>query len=126
MALAFRMRSIMAGFATMIPVRTPGRPSLDKLKLDPPKIPMIFNRHGQTCSNSNQVRELLSGQLVSPVRWDRVMQRLVDLEITDYVEIGPGKVLRGLVRLNHPDPATRVHNVSDLRSCERTVRSLQN
>lgn len=87
-------------------------------------IPVIFNRNGETPRHPDEVRALISDQLIHPVRWDKVMRQLVQMGITDFVEIGPGKVLRGLVRLNLPDPAVTVHNVSDLRSLKRTLAHL--
>jgi [acyl-carrier-protein] S-malonyltransferase len=87
-------------------------------------IPMIFNRHGREASDPAEVRALLAGQLTTPVRWDLVSARLADLGVTDLVEIGPGKVLRGLARLNPPTAALRVHGVSDLRSLERAAAEL--
>lgn len=87
-------------------------------------IPMVFNRHGHAAARPKDVRELLAGQLESPVRFDLVMRRMAELRVTDFVEIGPGSVLRGLVRLNLPDPGLRVHGVPDLRSAERTAVAL--
>jgi [acyl-carrier-protein] S-malonyltransferase len=66
----------------------------------------------------------LAGQLTSPVRFDLVMQRLIEIGVTDFVEIGPGRVLRGLVRLNSTDPSLRVLNVSDRRSADRAAAAL--
>ena len=87
-------------------------------------VPMIFNRDGHTATEPAAIRELLAGQLESPIRFDAVLRRLAELKVTDYVEIGPGNVLRGLVRLNLPDPGIRVHGVTDLRSAERTAVAL--
>jgi len=109
----------------MRPAVEPFGAALARTGLRPPAVPMVFNRHGATADDPARIRELLSGQLVSPVRWDLVMARLVELGITDYVEIGPGKVLRGLIRLNVPGADVRVHNVSDLRSLGRTVAALR-
>lgn len=98
--------------------------ALDELELSVPSVKMIFNRHGRESSDPDEIRNLIAGQLVTPIRWDLVMKRLAQAEITDFVEIGPGKVLRGLIRLNLPDPDIRVHNVSDLRSLDRLVTTL--
>lgn len=98
--------------------------ALDKVTFRSPGVPMIFNRDGLEAVDPDAVRERIAGQLVRPVRWDRVMARLFALGITEFVEIGPGKVLRGLVRLNNPDPGIVVHNVSDLRSLQRTLDRL--
>ena len=84
---------------------------------------MVFNQTGREAP-VEEVRERIGLQLIRPVRWDLVMDRFKELAITDYVEIGPGKVLRGLVRLNCDDPAVQVHNVSDQRSFERMLKAL--
>ncbi len=108
----------------MRPAQALFRSALGHLALRRPTASMIFNRHGRPCANPAEVKEVLVSQLVAPVRFDRVMQQLIDLGVTDFIEIGPGKVLRGLIRLNHPDPEVKVHNVSDERSLMRTLNVL--
>ncbi|MBW2276274.1 MAG: ACP S-malonyltransferase [Deltaproteobacteria bacterium] len=99
--------------------------ALDDLSLEPADdVAMVFNRHGREGRDPDEVRELLAGQLSSPIRFDLLMQRLVEIDVTDFVEIGPGRVLRGLVRLNLPDPSVRVLGVSDRRSAERAAAAL--
>jgi len=109
------MASAQQGFAS----------ALDDLALEPAgDVAMVFNRHGREGREPDEVRELLAGQLTSPIRFDLLMRRLTALGVTDFVEIGPGRVMRGLVRLNLPDPALRVHGVSDRRSAERAAAAL--
>jgi [acyl-carrier-protein] S-malonyltransferase len=109
------MISARSGFAT----------ALAALDLAPPAAAaMVFNRDGREAAEPERVQELLAGQLTSPVRFDLVLQRLARRGVTDFVEIGPGRVLRGLIRLNLPDPAVRVHSASDRRSVERTAAAL--
>jgi [acyl-carrier-protein] S-malonyltransferase len=108
----------------MRPAVTRFTEALNDLALSVPSVKMVFNRHGRESADPDDIKNLISGQLVTPVRWDLVMDHLAQAEITDFVEIGPGKVLRGLIRLNLPDPDVRVHNVSDLRSLDRLVTAL--
>ncbi len=103
----------------------PFRQALDELELHPPSIPMLFNRTGCLVPIENDVRDIIAQQLTCPIRFDLTMQGLMGLRITDYVEIGPGHVLRSLVRLNCKAPEVIVHNVSDLRSLDRTVSALR-
>jgi [acyl-carrier-protein] S-malonyltransferase len=105
----------------MVPAVESFKREVNGLRLKETKTPMLFNRHGREAPLA-EVPELIAMQLVRPVRWDLVMARSVELGITDFIEIGPGKVLRGLVRLNCPDATVRVHNVSDRRSLERTLK----
>jgi [acyl-carrier-protein] S-malonyltransferase len=87
-------------------------------------VPLVCNFDGRSISTAEEAKAVIPHQLVRPVRWDLVMRRLSDLGVTDFVEIGPGKVLRGLVRLNDKNPDLSVHSVSDIGSLERTARSL--
>ncbi len=92
--------------------------------LVPASIPLVCNRSGRRIFAPDEAREVIPHQLVRPVRWDLVMRTLTGAGIADFVEIGPGKVLRGLVRLNNTDAEIRVHSLSDLGSLERTVLAL--
>ena len=97
---------------------------LDKTEISSPSIPMVFNREGREAVEPPEIRDLIAGQLVRPVRWDLVMKRFDEMGVTHYVEVGPGKVLRGLLRLNFPGEDRPVHNVNDLRSLDRAAREL--
>jgi [acyl-carrier-protein] S-malonyltransferase len=65
----------------------------------------------------------MSRQLCSPVKWHDAMKQLVEEEIEIFVEIGPGKVLTGLLRKNLPKdyPAT-VFNINDLKTFENFIK----
>jgi [acyl-carrier-protein] S-malonyltransferase len=108
----------------MKPAVDPFGKILSDMNLRKPSLPVVFNRDGREATEPDRVREYISGQLVRPVRWDLVMARLIEMGVTDFVEIGPGRVLRGLIRLNSADPKIAVHNVSDLRSLNRVVQEL--
>jgi [acyl-carrier-protein] S-malonyltransferase len=107
----------------MEPAVEPFRRAIEGLNLQKPKTAMLFNRHGREAPLED-VPERIALQLIKPVRWDLVMTRFGELNITDFIEIGPGKVLRGLVRLNRKDAAIKVHGVSDRRSMERTLKAV--
>ena len=57
--------------------------------------------------------------------WCDIVRGLIDDGVDRFVEVGPGKVLRGLLRLIHPDPrAYQVFTAGDQRSIARVVESL--
>lgn len=92
------------------------------------KVPFVAGRDGRASRDSAAILEAFCAQLTSPVRWDRVMSTLLgELSATVFVEIGPGRVLRGLVRLATEGGGldVEVHSVSDRRSLERTVKALE-
>ena len=63
-----------------------------------PRLPVVFNVDGQTHDDPEEIRELLVRQVVSPVRWEDSVRRLLGLECRVFYEVGPGSVLRGLLR----------------------------
>lgn len=63
-----------------------------------PQVPVISNVEALPNRAGRRVKELLVAQVCAPVRWDESVQQLATLGVTHYIEIGPGKVLSGLVK----------------------------
>lgn len=76
--------------------------ALKATAIQAPKATFIPNATAQKTSNPEDIRALLAKQLMSPVRWVETMQRAAGEGITLYLEIGPGKVLKGLARKCQP------------------------
>jgi [acyl-carrier-protein] S-malonyltransferase len=74
------------------------RKALSNIKLSKPKIPFIANVTGDYVEEPEKIREMLALQLSSPIQWEASVRRMVDDGITTFVEVGPGKVLAGLMR----------------------------
>ena len=71
---------------------------LEEVSFQPPRIPVIFNVDAQPHEDPQQIQELLVQQVVSPVLWEDSMRYLLNTGIDSFCEIGPGRVLRGLLR----------------------------
>lgn len=63
-----------------------------------PQVPVISNVEALPNRAGSRIKELLVAQVCAPVRWDESVQQLAALGVTQYIEIGPGKVLAGLVK----------------------------
>jgi [acyl-carrier-protein] S-malonyltransferase len=63
-----------------------------------PEIPVITNVDAEPVTSGEAARDALVRQVTAPVRWDASMRRLVALGVTRALEVGPGKVLCGLMR----------------------------
>lgn len=68
-----------------------------------PRCLFIPNVTAQPVSNPEDIRSLLARQLTSPVQWVKTMESLQKTGISHYLEIGPGKVLKGLARKCQPE-----------------------
>lgn len=71
---------------------------LAKVKMHDPKIPVVSNVDAKPHANPEEIRALLVKQVVNPVRWEDSMRYLLDGGFQQYYEVGPGRVLRGLLR----------------------------
>ena len=72
--------------------------ALAEIPMASPRIPVISNVDAQPHSDPEEIREILVKQVVSPVRWEDSMRRLLDDGYSNFYEVGPGRVLRGLLR----------------------------
>jgi len=73
--------------------------ALAEVEIARPRIPVISNVDAQTHENPVEIRSLLVQQVISPVLWETSMRWLIDdFGVTGCYEIGPGRVLRGLLK----------------------------
>ena len=69
-----------------------------KLNFKEPKNILISNVTGKKITNSNELKDLLVKQIESRVRWRESVLLMIDKGINQFIEIGPGKVLSGLIK----------------------------
>jgi [acyl-carrier-protein] S-malonyltransferase len=95
---------IGGGFHTplMRAAKRPFREALDRIDLRRLEVPLVSNAKARVVRSGRQAGRLLARQLTSPVHWTSCVERLRDLGTTNYVELGPGKVLEGLIRRIDP------------------------
>lgn len=105
------------------------RPAEERLALDLKEtayrsysFPVVHNVTAEPCTNPEAVSDLLSRQVTSPVRWVESILRMRREGITRFVEVGPGKVLSGLVR--QIDRESEVFNVEDSATIRKSLEIL--
>lgn len=72
--------------------------ALDAATFTSPRIPVISNVDAQSHDRPEEIRQLLLRQIVSPVRWEESIRELMRRGIDSFWEVGPGRVLRGLMK----------------------------
>jgi len=83
------------------------------------KIPLITNVDAEAITTGDEAREALIRQVTSPVRWLDSVHEMIESGVTIFVEVGPGKVLSGLMR--QIDRSVRSLNVEDAASLQATI-----
>ena len=72
--------------------------AINKTLFSNPICPIYQNVSGLALSTENEIKENLISQLTSPVRWTQSINNMISDGATEFIEVGPGKVLQGLVR----------------------------
>jgi len=68
-------------------------------------------------TSKDRVKPLLVAQVSSPVRWEESMRRMIKEGIEQVLEIGPGKVLSGLMK--RIDPKIEIKNIEDIQTLRK-------
>jgi [acyl-carrier-protein] S-malonyltransferase len=95
---------------------------LKSIQLQPFQIPVVTSVEATPNTDIARVSPLLVEQVSAPVRWIECVQQMANLGVTHFVEIGPGKVLGGLVRRIQKD--LEVMNVEDPASLDKALEAL--
>lgn len=86
------------------PLMAPARDGLNErlasVDFTDPVFPVVSNVSTEPTSQSERARQLLVEQLTAPVRWAASIARFVEMGVSEFIELGPGTVLKGLNRRN--------------------------
>jgi len=88
----------------------------------PLRFPLITNADAEAISSGEEAREALIRQVTLPVRWLDSIREMIDRGVNIFVEVGPGKVLCGLLR--QIDRSVRCFNVEDSASLQSTIERI--
>lgn len=95
---------------------------LAKVPFRDPQVPMLGNVHATLIHTAEGLRSELTEHLVHGVQWTASVKRMAAEGVTDFVEIGPGRVLSGLIRRISPEAVTFAVDVPDIGSWVRSLR----
>lgn len=97
---------------------------LDGIAFHAPQVPIVHNVTAETESDPGRIRALMARQLCSPVRWYDTITQMVADQVDVFVEIGPGRVLAGLLKKILPkDAAVKTYNVFDLKTMDAFIQA---
>jgi [acyl-carrier-protein] S-malonyltransferase len=91
--------------------------ALKNTPIQAPRCVFIPNATAQKVGAPEEIRTLLAKQLMSPVRWIETMDRAAEEGLKLFLEIGPGKVLKGLARKTRPELS--VENLGTVTDIEK-------
>jgi [acyl-carrier-protein] S-malonyltransferase len=89
--------------ALMVPVQERLKETVDQVEFSDARTPLVAVCSGQVVQSADDIRAALLAQIVSPVLWVDVVETLADSGCDSFVELGPGRVLIGLIRQIKPE-----------------------
>ena len=99
---ARRALKLPVGGAFHSPLMEPARKELENAiantTFDEAICPIYQNVNAKAVTNSQEIKENLIAQLTAPVKWTQIMQQLIADGASELIEVGPGKVLQGLIK----------------------------
>tara|TARA_Y100000591_G_scaffold112574_1_gene96068 strand:- start:736 stop:1662 length:927 start_codon:yes stop_codon:yes gene_type:complete len=90
---------------------------IEDTKFEDPIISIISNVSANPENKSENIKKLLIEQIEKPVRWRESVIKMIDLGVSRFIEIGPGKVLSGLIkRIDRNVKLNQVNNLEDIKN----------
>tara|TARA_R100001369_G_scaffold46143_1_gene72435 strand:+ start:1593 stop:2486 length:894 start_codon:yes stop_codon:yes gene_type:complete len=90
----------------MEPAREELAAAIENTTFTKPKCPIYQNVTASAITDENEIKANLISQLTAPVRWTQSVQQMIEDGASHFTEVGPGKVLQGLVRKIHREAET--------------------
>ena len=87
-----------------------------------PQVTLVMNASGEVVSSPGVIKDLLAAQVSSPVFWVESIKRLAAEGFNDFLEVGPGQVLSGLIKRILPE--CRVDHVEDEKTLEKVLAQM--
>jgi [acyl-carrier-protein] S-malonyltransferase len=108
--------------ALMQPAEDALRPVLEAIPFSNAQFPVVVNVDAVPVTEGQVLRQALIRQVMGAVRWTESVQRLIAAGVTSFIEVGPGKVLSGLMR--QIERSQKAMHVEDCASLEKTLAAV--
>ena len=98
---------------------------LDPFAFNKPEKPVICNVTADYEEDPIEIKSIMAKQLISPVRWYDSMCKLIEENVEVFVEVGPGRVLTGLIRKILPkDYPGKIYSVNNMKTLEQFLKDI--
>ena len=103
------------------------RKELEKINFKDFEIPVIKNLNGMAYTKEDNMVEILSNHVISPVKFGKSIETMINMGVDTFIEIGPGKTLSGFVKkvCKQMEKEVNVFNIENLETLESTLEALK-
>jgi [acyl-carrier-protein] S-malonyltransferase len=98
---------------------------MENISFSNPETPVLFNATAQSETDPEAIKDIMARQLIRPVKWYDIMRKMLQEGIDTFVEVGPGKVLAGLLKKSlPPDRRVRIYSVEDSKTLHHFLEAV--
>lgn len=101
------------------------RKDLEKVMIHTPCLAVVKNLDGTLYQKEDDVREILANHIISPVRFSKSLETMLEMGIDTFVEIGPGKTLSSFLKRLDTKKEITIFNIQDTETLKSTLESLK-
>lgn len=95
---------------------------IENINIQDPQIPVICNVAADYVKTEEEIKDALIEQVTHPIKWVEIIKRINSEGINYFIEVGPGNVLKKLIK--QILPKAKVYNVCDSESLEKVIKKL--
>lgn len=101
------------------------RKELENITINKFKSKVIKNIDGEEYNDTENIKDILAKHIVSPVRFSKSLENMIEAGIDTFVEIGPGKTLSGFLKRIPTDKKIKILNINNVSNLEETIKSIK-
>lgn len=101
------------------------RIELKKVKISEIQTKVIKNLDGEFYKATDDVKDILARHIISPVRFSKTIENMLNSGIDTFIEIGPGKTLSGFVKRTKTDKEIKILNINNVESLEEVIKEVR-
>ena len=96
---------------------------ISKIKINNPIVPIIYNVTAKPKKQTDEIKNLLIDQIVSTVKWRESIINMSKAGITNFIEVGPGKVLSGMVKRTIKNANSfSINSIADMQKLTNDIK----
>lgn len=101
------------------------RKELENIEIGQFETEVVKNIDGEIYQNEDDVKDILARHIISPVKFSKIIQNMIDNGVDTFIEIGPGKALSGFVKKAETDKEITILNINNVESLENTINYIK-
>ena len=99
---------------------------LEKIKFHDFETDVVKNIDGEVYLINDDIKDILAKHIINPVRFSKCLNKMIEMGVDTFIEIGPGRTLSGFVRKIPTEKKLNIFNINDVQSLENVIQFMEN